>query len=642
MKMFNETTGKQSIQAIGCRSLTPIALRSWVLLVAAITCTSVDAQYPIDFRVDTLQSATENHAVSSLDPYRARATLLPDTVPNQFASDFAGQPVHPVAPMWWETPLSHSIGLAEDTMAVDIHSLIEMALASSPYIQAILTEPQIQRTEITIADAEFDSLSFVESKFVDTSDPVGSKLTTGDNSDRFRDETLSGAAGVRRKTRSGGQFEMSQRAGYQANNSTFLTPNPQGTTRLEFSFTQPLMKDRGTTFNQTRILLARLEVGEVNAEVRANLENHLVDVARAYWDLFQARAEWLQRSRLLESANHLHQILLSRKGVDSQQRQILRASVAVASRRSDLIRAEARIRNAQSRLRMLTGSEQLRFAHHQELTPQDQPFTIPVELSLRESVFTALEHRADINQSIRKIQSTSARVGAARNQVLPRLDLILSSYVAGLDGNRSSLRAFENQFSDGRPSYAAGFLFELPAGNRASRARLNRNRLEMTRAMFEFQQTTEVAFAEVEIAARETQTAFAEMMVKQQSIVAQQREVNYLQQRWELLPDPNESAVLLIDDLLDAQERLADEERAYVNAQVAYVMSWVNLRKAMGMLLRFDHFSTQDVSGEANDAAPKPHVDRDSPDQMYGGDSFDEDTLMGSWFGMHGDSEAGP
>ncbi|WP_345689466.1 TolC family protein [Novipirellula caenicola] len=605
-----------------------------------MTCTLAHAQYPVDARVDALQSATENHAVSSLDPYRARATLLPDTVPNQFASDTSDIPVQPVAPMWWETPVGDSIGLAENTMPVDIHSLIEMALVSSPYIQAILTEPQIQRTEITIADAEFDSLSFVESKFADTNDPVGSRLTTGDNSDRFRDETLSGAAGLRRKMRAGGQFEMSQQAGYQANNSTFLTPNPQGTTRLEFSFTQPLMKDRGTTFNQTRILLAQLEVGEINAEVRANLENHLVDVARAYWDLFQARADWLQRSRLLESANHLYQILLSRKGVDSQQRQILRAGVAVAGRRSDLIRAEARIRNAQSRLRMLTGSEQLRFADQQELTPQDHPFTIPVELSLRESVFTALEHRADINQSIRKIQATSARVGAARNQVLPRLDLILSSYVAGLDGDRSSLRAFENQFSDGRPTYAAGFLFELPAGNRASRARLNRSRLEMTRAMYEFQQTTEVAFAEVEIAARETQTAFAEMVVKQQSIVAQKREVDYLQQRWELLPDPNESAILLIDDLLDAQERLADEERAYVNAQVAYVMSWVNLRKAMGMLLRFDHFSTQDVTGEIG--AADSYLDRDSADQLYGNESFDEETLMGSWYETSGPSERAP
>ena len=78
------------------------------------------------------------------------------------------------------------------------------------------------------------------------------------------------------------------------------------------------------------------------------------------------------------------------------------------------------------------------------------------------------------------------------------------------------------------------------------------------------------------------------MTVKKQAIAAAEREVAYLEQRWQLLPDPNESAVLLIEDLLDAQERLADEERAFVTAQLGYALSWVQLRKSMGVLLRLD------------------------------------------------------
>ena len=115
----------------------------------------------------------------------------------------------------------------------------------------------------------------------------------------------------------------------------------------------------------------------------------------------------------------------------------------------------------------------------------------------------------------------------------------------------------------------------------------------MKRVLYEFQQSTEVAFAEVEIAVRETRATFEEMSTKKQSVVASENEVNYLRQRWELLPDPNESPVLLMEDLLDAQQRLADEERAFVAAQVAYAMSWVKLRKATGVLLRLD----DDVEG---------------------------------------------
>lgn len=529
-----------------------------------------------------------------LDPYRARANDVTDQQPvtgNPQAlgtMDFG---------MWWQQHLSAPLGLASNTMPIDITTLTETALRSSPYVQSILTEPQIRQNDLVIADAEFDSVAFLEGKFADTNEPVGSTLTTGDNSDRFRDETFSSAAGLRKKSRSGASMELVQRGGFQDNNSTFLVPNPQGTTRLEFNFTQPLMKDRGRAVNNTRVLLAQLDVKLANSEVRDDLQEHLIDVTRAYWELFQARAEWLQRNRLLEGATRLHEILEARGQVDSMQRQILRAKVAVTSRRSDLVRALTRIRNAQAQLRLLTGDPKLIQTSHWELTPQDQPLAYRVNLTTREATVTALDNRPDVAQAIRKIQAVSARVGAAKNQVLPQLDLILSTYVAGLDDKTDTFGAFANQFSEGRPSYAAGLRYEVPIGNRASRARLARNRWELTRVTHEFRQTMEVAFAETEIAVRETQTAFDEMITKKQSIDAANREVSYLQQRWELLPDPNESAVLLIEDLLDAQERLADEEREFVRAQVAYAISWVELRKAMGILLRFDHPTQQHVVG---------------------------------------------
>lgn len=524
---------------------------------------------------------------NQLDTYRVRASMTDDTVHPSL-----GEATKAIGSgMWWQEAIPTSLGLARETLPIDIASLTETALLSSPFVKAILTEPAIRRSDLVIADSDFDTLAFVEAKYADTNEPVGSALTTGDNSTRFRDENVTAAAGLRKKSRYGGSLELAQRGGYQENNSTFLIPNPQSTSRLEINFTQPLMKDRGRAVNNTRVLLAQIDVQLANSEARGELQNHLIDVTNAYWELFQARAEWLQRNRLLEGAMKIHDILRARGEVDSLKRQILRAKVAVTSRRSDLIRAETRIRNFQARLRALTGDPNLIQASHWELTPQDRPLAFPVQISTREATLTALDNRPDVAQAIRKIQAVSARVGAAKNQVLPRLDLILSTYISGLHDQSNDAIAFidQHQFSDGRPSYAAGLLFEIPIGNRASRARLTRNRWELSRAIHEFQQTTEVAFADVEIAVRETQSAFEEMATKVLSIDAARREVDYLQQRWELLPDPNESAVLLIEDLLDAQERLADEEREFVRAQVAYAISWVQLRESMGVLLRMEN-----------------------------------------------------
>lgn len=520
-----------------------------------------------------------------LDEYRIRAAEISDA-----EMGTATDVTIPVLSeeIWWQEMVAGPIGLSGQALPVDLNGLTQTALACSPLVKSILTEPRIRRSDLVIADADFDTVAFIEGNFADTNEPVGSLLTTGNDATRFRDQTFSSAAGLRKRARAGGALELVQRGGFQANNSSLLDPNPQGTTRLEVNFTQPLLKDHGRAVNNTRVLLAQIDIELAKSDVRAELEKHLVDVTRAYWDLFGARAGWLQRNRLLQGAIDLHRILVARDQVDSLKRQTLRAEVAVASRRSDLIRAEAKIRNSQARLRLLTGDPRLIQRAAWELTPQESPLSVPVKLSTKEATITALDNRPDIAKSIRQIQAVSARVGAARNQVLPRLDMILSTYVAGLDSRRDTFGAFINQFSDGRPSYAAGLLFEVPIKNRASRARLDRSRWELTRAMHEFQQTTDVAFTEVEVAVRETQTALGEMVSKQQAIEAASHEVTYLNQRWKLLPDPGESAVLLIENLLDAQERLADEEQGFVKAQMAYAMSWVQLRQAMGVLLRFE------------------------------------------------------
>ena len=89
-------------------------------------------------------------------------------------------------------------------------------------------------------------------------------------------------------------------------------------------------------------------------------------------------------------------------------------------------------------------------------------------VAMAESLYTALHHRPDISRSIREVRASATRLGVARNEVLPKLDLLASTYVAGLAGGTNTAQSFGNQFADGRPSYSVGLLFEMPFGNRAA------------------------------------------------------------------------------------------------------------------------------------------------------------------------------
>ncbi|MEM6777542.1 MAG: TolC family protein [Planctomycetota bacterium] len=522
---------------------------------------------------------------NQLSPYREQASIQMDDGLVESGIDMVKPDAADPQPMWWDTLVTRPLNLTVTAVPIEAGAIAELSLTTSPYVRGLLSEPQIACQDLVIADSQFDPTSFVDAKFTATNDPIGSTLTTGDDATRFRDDLFASSIGVRKLNRGGSNVELVQRGGFQSNNSTFLIPNSQGTSRLELNVTQPLLRDHGRAVNMTRVVLANIDLQLVRADVRDGVESHLVDVTRAYWDLVQARAEYLQRSRLTQAAVELHAILEARGDVDSQRRQVLRADVAIARRQSELVRLRTRIANSQSQLRRLTGSAAGLPGPDVELLPQDVPSDQPISVSTRQAILTALDYRPDIAQSLQQIHAASTRVGAARNQVLPRLDLIVSSYVAGLDSRSDTFGSIGNQFTEGGPSFAAGFVFERPIGNRANQARLQRSRWELNRSVFEFQQTTETAMATVEIAVRETRAAYAELVARKRSVIAAAAEVDYLYQRWRWLPDPNESAILLIEDLLDAQERTAEEEKAVTTAQVAYAMSWIRLRRSMGVLL---------------------------------------------------------
>ncbi|MEO1525354.1 MAG: TolC family protein [Planctomycetota bacterium] len=526
---------------------------------------------------------------SYLNSYRGR-TL--DLAGNANAWDDGGEEGTDVGPidltMWWDEWIHQPLGFANSTLTIDVSALTSSALINSPAVNSVLAEPQIRQTDVTAADSAFDPTVFLEGRFVDTNDPVGNTLTTGDNSDRFRDETLSADAGVRRRTRNGGELELIQRGGFQENNSIFLQPNPQGTTRLELNYTQPLRKDSGRMVNRSRIMIAQLRAHQASSNARTAIEDHLLEVTRAYWTLYRVRALWLQQQKFVGSARQLYGLLNSRTGFDTGKRQLLRARAELASRQSELTRAAAEIRDAQSRLRALVGGHELIAASGSEWLTAEHPLGNPLAIDPQQSVIEAIENRADISAALQTIHEVTVRVGASKNQVLPQLDLLLGAYVAGLDSRRDTWGALVNQFSDGRPGFSIGLAYEMPVGNRAARSQLNRRRWELFQATQDFRQVTEAAITQVEIAARETRTAFNEMQQKKLSVDATESEVAYLTQRAELLPDEEDSFVLLIDNLLDAQERLAQEERDLVDAQVAYALSWVLLRKATGVLLKMD------------------------------------------------------
>ncbi len=511
---------------------------------------------------------------------------------------------------WWNAEIDVRLRGSAQPLTVNVDGLVLGALEYSPRLLAVEAEMESRQRQMVVADAEFDCRSFIESRYDSNSDPVGNLLTTGD-SPRFRDHIWSGSAGYRRKTRHGGEWEVAQHLGFQDNNSRYFFPEQQGTTRLEISFTQPLLNGAGLAYNNSRIVLADIDANVAQDELYQYLLGHLLKVNAAYWDLYRARALYLQKQKLLESAASILELLEARAHVDAVQRQVLRARAAVASRRSEIARAEMSIRNAESKLRLLVNDPQLTAAAPVELIPRELPLSENLGISMSGSLQAALRNRPDISQAIREMRAASVRLKMAKKEMLPKLDLIVSTYVAGLEGESRIGSAFGNQFSEGEPGYSAGFVYEFPLGNRAAKTRSDRRQLEANKALFEFRATVEAGLTDVELAVREVDTSYREIGSTFQAMFAAAEEADYLDERWQRLPDLGPSRTRLLEDLLDAQERLAEEEARFVSAQVDYALALANLKRSTGILLRFmDDVPRQDGANQATSTVPaQPLID---------------------------------
>lgn len=555
---------------LGFRRLPPVEVESFVLESSRVVMRPADSPR---------HAARPAQFVESPPAVDAPPPVVEELFDSVIPADFVP---------WWQRELLRPLRGMNAELTVDLNSLIVDTLRHSSQVRAISDNVIIAQTSIARAQAEFDVHAFMESKFVRTSVPTGSTLDAGFNVPRLRDEDFFYSAGVRRKNEFGGKFEVAQQFGSRDSNSQFFFPSNQGNARFTLSYNQPILNGAGECYNSSLIVLADIDTRIAAQRTAAELQDQLLVVTEAMWELFRQRAVLIQKRRHQARAAVILERLEKRREVDSLESQIARARAAVSMRRSEVIRADTSARNAESNLRAQVNSPAMLANRHAELVPIQIPTRDFLPISLEESMLTALENRAEVNTAIQEIDAARVRLGIAQNELLPVLDVVLETYVTGLQGDYDVGQAWVDQFGDGEPSYTAGFVFEVPLYRRAANAALQRRQVELRQLTSRFQIAVEQLHAEVEIAVREVETAYRELQAKYTSMVAAEIDVQYLQRRWEELPGDDRAASFLLADLLDSQDRLAFEELGFASAQVDYALSLTKLNRATGTLLKHE------------------------------------------------------
>jgi outer membrane protein len=218
------------------------------------------------------------------------------------------------------------------------------------------------------------------------------------------------------------------------------------------------------------------------------------------------------------------------------------------------------------------------------------PSIEPVVIDQMGELTAALQHREELTEARLAIEQAQIGIGVAKNQALPRLDLLFRYVVDGLGGNPD--QAFSQLSKNDFHEYVIQLEFEWPIGNRGPEAALRRARLQQAQAIAAHRDAIENVISEVNIAIRDLQSNFDQIGPNFRSALASQEQLRATVIRAERR-DP---ATLEVE--LSAHEQLATARASLLQALVNYNIALINLERTKGTLLRYNNIVLRGVNEE--------------------------------------------
>lgn len=309
-------------------------------------------------------------------------------------------------------------------------------------------------------------------------------------------------------------------------NQNFVTLATSYTPRLQFIFEQPLLQNYGVEINQllpnhagsallaglrpsggsrfgNGILVARIHYDQSKAEFDKAVNDLLLNVEFAYWNLYAAYFNLYGQEDTLAAAANLFFVMQQRLTAGTvRPAQYYQVEGQYWQFRQQVLAARQQVLNAERALRSLLGLNS--FSDGQRIVPVDEPILAPYMPDYFEMANSALGRRPDLMQARMELKIRQLDLVLAKNQRRPDLRFFSAYDINGLgarlDGSpelTQELNGFErtipnnalaslrsNQFN----SWQLGLRLDMPLGFRDANADVRERRLQIYRSYIQLQE----------------------------------------------------------------------------------------------------------------------------------------------------------
>ena len=403
--------------------------------------------------------------------------------------------------------------------------------------------------------------------------------------------------------------------------------NPAYRPVLEFSFEQPLLQGAGVGINQLRsthpgsvlfnipvggraqgILLARLTYNASQFDFQRRVQDLLLGVERAYWDLYSAYWELFSAEVGMRQALRAWQRAKAR--FDAGQEPIYNVAqieeqyqVFRAQRLQALGRGGARpgVLEAERRLRYVIG---LPAEDGTRLVPADAPTTAPYQPNFEEAFREALANRPELTSTRLALQHAQLQLLAARDRLLPDLRTFatynVNSLGRKLDGDDPSSaihNLFEGRFND----WQAGLILQMPLGFREAYSEFRQAQIQVAKWTVFLRNQEEATKFQLQDSYRRIIQLVQEISIQRARREAARQELEAFQSLYEAGQAQTREGRDVLTALLNAQRAFAEALRDEYVAISEYNVALAEFERDKGTLLR--HNNVAIVEGPLPDCA---------------------------------------
>jgi outer membrane protein len=473
-------------------------------------------------------------------------------------------------------------------LVLSLDDSIRLALSNNTNIH--LDHYQIEAAENSLRRvyAPFDPL--LTSSFSDqrAKSPTSTQLQ---GASILNDLTQQTQIGYSQTFQTGTNFQGLFIADKSSTNSSFNFLNPSISTTLQFTVTQPLLRNRGLFPNRAPILIAQRNLKQARASFLGEVNGVILQIVSNYWSVVLARENLSVQQKSLDEAQ---------KSYDHDKKalslgalpplDIYRSESQVASRRVGVIQAEYAVKQAEDQFRQGIGADldPATRVLDLEMTDRPEPVGALPNVDIPTALARAIANRPELEAVHQQIAVDELSIRLAHNGLKP--DLELSGFYSGngLAGNDPAVgntglgTTLSQSFRFTFPAYGASLSLTLPIRNHNAEANLADSLVSRRHDQYQERETNQSITLEVTTAVHSLEAAKLGMEAAKVAVDLARETLHADERKYELGTEQ-------IFFVLDAQTQLALAELSLIQSQVNFQLAVTQVDHATGDLLEHHH-----------------------------------------------------